>query len=1283
MSVSQTQINPPQNWQDFESGSASLWAQELSCPGLKRFGRGGQEQYGLDILGYRENKPDFLVGVQCKCIDRAKKLDAATVRDEVKKVLASGFDIREYFITHTGRDDAKLDRLAVELSQEQKKLGRDIVIWVWGWGTLQERIAKDPDVALEFDPSYSAFGKRVVEGMSDQSRMLADIHSMIATMGAPGTAILSPLDAPAAITSVADAAWDKIIDRCRSMADEGRPGQALSLLVGLWDDLDDTASNRIRFRVKANIGSCHLKLGDTENASAELVAAFDLWPDDVKAITNKVLGLILRKEFEAALDLAKDGLDRFPDSDTLGAHMIHALPRECAVDDPREMLPDGLRRTENVWIAYIDYLWERERRPDWWQAAKSALEDFPESDQLSVSAANAAVDRLARKHNERQSLNEAERLELESASLVLAKQYETLMAHECPTRADHVSHVMNYIVSLAALGSTHAARDVIRTWLDIQPDNRHLLVMAGRLGVESRDKGLEEIAFERLSNDDGEALLLKSQIAARHGNWSFLRGITPEQAGRIPESERTTVAALLASAKAKAETPSQAAASAAALVQATSSEPRPSILAAALARDLALPDLERTAFENAIAATTADSHFSSRSMVAHYAMGKDAYGTVIRLLDGHVAPNEDSEELSMLATAYAYAMPSRQGGNAFFASLSDPLRTSDRYRFLKGIYHFNEGDIASAEIELRAAHSAAPGDCRLIFAVFQTLSRRPDYEAAVAEFLRTIDLGVLSGNPTDKLLIARALQAVDRTDEGIALAYDALRSSPNDADAHLHYAFLIFESAEPSPLLEDPAAVEVGCWVELTGSDGENFAFLIEEGKDQPAAGIFSPSHIYSREALGKRVGDEISTPHAHEVRTWRVNKIKSRYLHAFHDVTEHFNERFPDHRGFWKMTMKDNDPSAVFDLTRKQAEHRDMVVDTYHRNLVPLHVAAGGGGSRLISLVETLRHFGKNIKTCRGSGAERQAAFQAIIDTQQSGVVLDTFTFWLVVELGSLGVLKDVFARVMVTRSTADEIAVMKREHLTGRERRSGTTTFLDGQFHFHEFTEDDWLARDKTFAKRDRALSEIDVVSIHLEDDLDPEVEIAIQEMGADFFAPALAAREHGALLLSDDLAFRHLSKECFGVKCGWLQAVLMHARSTGKLEMTRYAELIADLARMKHGYVSIEAGALSSLVLEDGPVDNSRFDALTNFIGIETADMRSHISVTVEFLRFIWAARSISVRTMAFTGLILEKLLRFRRDDWRAVLQILSAGVGNQRFDDYLHRWRRGHFLPMENS
>jgi len=51
------------------------------------------------------------------------------------------------------------------------------------------------------------------------------------------------------------------IDQLRDMLNAGRPRTALGLLEGLWGGLPEGAEGRIRFRIKANIAACLLRLG--------------------------------------------------------------------------------------------------------------------------------------------------------------------------------------------------------------------------------------------------------------------------------------------------------------------------------------------------------------------------------------------------------------------------------------------------------------------------------------------------------------------------------------------------------------------------------------------------------------------------------------------------------------------------------------------------------------------------------------------------------------------------------------------------------------------------------------------------------------------------------------------------------------------------------------------------------------------------------------------------------------------------------------------------------------
>ena len=77
MKISQT-LRRPANWQDFESLCLLLWRSEWKSEDIKKNGRNGQAQKGVDICGHRDGEDGFS-GVQCKC----KPGNTALTRDEI------------------------------------------------------------------------------------------------------------------------------------------------------------------------------------------------------------------------------------------------------------------------------------------------------------------------------------------------------------------------------------------------------------------------------------------------------------------------------------------------------------------------------------------------------------------------------------------------------------------------------------------------------------------------------------------------------------------------------------------------------------------------------------------------------------------------------------------------------------------------------------------------------------------------------------------------------------------------------------------------------------------------------------------------------------------------------------------------------------------------------------------------------------------------------------------------------------------------------------------------
>src|ERR1700688_782679 len=97
-----THIPIPKNHADFESKSVILLRLLLEDPGVKKLGRSGQKQYGIDLIGYRKASLNRPVGIQCKKKKPGEALTAKEVRAEVRKALKyMGLDLIN-FVTFDG-----------------------------------------------------------------------------------------------------------------------------------------------------------------------------------------------------------------------------------------------------------------------------------------------------------------------------------------------------------------------------------------------------------------------------------------------------------------------------------------------------------------------------------------------------------------------------------------------------------------------------------------------------------------------------------------------------------------------------------------------------------------------------------------------------------------------------------------------------------------------------------------------------------------------------------------------------------------------------------------------------------------------------------------------------------------------------------------------------------------------------------------------------------------------------------------------------------------------------
>lgn len=162
MKISQT-LRKPANWQDFESLCLLLWREEWKSDDLKKNGRNGQAQNGVDICGHKDGE-DAYSGIQCKCKPGNKALTIEEIDDEVDNAKAFKPALKRLIFATTADKDAPIEEYVRLKDDENRKNGLfsiDIKSWQDIIDLLElnkpvlhaylDIVAEDYAVAITFD----------------------------------------------------------------------------------------------------------------------------------------------------------------------------------------------------------------------------------------------------------------------------------------------------------------------------------------------------------------------------------------------------------------------------------------------------------------------------------------------------------------------------------------------------------------------------------------------------------------------------------------------------------------------------------------------------------------------------------------------------------------------------------------------------------------------------------------------------------------------------------------------------------------------------------------------------------------------------------------------------------------------------------------------------------------------------------------------------------------------------------------------------------------------------
>lgn len=162
MKIAQT-LRRPANWQDFESLCLLLWREEWKSDDLKKNGRNGQLQNGVDISGHRDGENEYS-GIQCKCKPGNKQVTGEEIEEEINNARAFKPALRRLVFATTADKDVSIEeyvRLKDEENRKQGLFSIDIKSWQDIIDLLERNksvlntyldiVAEDYAVAITFD----------------------------------------------------------------------------------------------------------------------------------------------------------------------------------------------------------------------------------------------------------------------------------------------------------------------------------------------------------------------------------------------------------------------------------------------------------------------------------------------------------------------------------------------------------------------------------------------------------------------------------------------------------------------------------------------------------------------------------------------------------------------------------------------------------------------------------------------------------------------------------------------------------------------------------------------------------------------------------------------------------------------------------------------------------------------------------------------------------------------------------------------------------------------------
>jgi len=1278
------EIPKPKDWQAFQRNCVLLFRSELKDPHAQEYGRAGQKQRGIDILGRRDGRGDHFVGVQCRLI--VNPLKEAKILSDARAALELKADLKELIFATTAKDDTGAADAAIAVTRALKAEGHDLEVAVYGWGQLQTLIALHEQAHNAFHPSAVASAAHQNTALSaDQPELAALIASQVveqlrnSVFTAPQREVATGADEDPALHARIDTFRDLFNDQDETiLAKKG--------LLSILDTEDLSDKPWARYRIETNLGAIAIDLGREEEAAGRFETAHSIRPEDPNALANLALARTIQGRFDEAIEAARSALAGEPRADHAVGYLLQAAAQSDFKGDPESLIPADMIGSTHADLGLAEYL-RRRSPPHWEGSVLEIVRRHPDASEFTrvrsvaiLALAVESADTIAGGHGP------VTTQELNAAADDTKKLAEHCLDVGFQDTHDLVAHLNNAAV-LLRLCQRHAESEELLvkgiSRIGDEPQLRRLLAIARAA------QGRDDEAIQTLRDDaDPENQIFRAELLASTGDLpgalaSALAIETDGVSDRIIRLRWRIIGEV-------AVRLGDDAALTSAVGGLRSLDPddiAASLLEIRADRKASADDEAAQTRLRALAATVpADLDMMSRYFLAAELKHQDLPEEASHLLEGHV----DLSRQSPSTTLFLDSLAAARRDKAFRQALaeSDPeVRNDPETLWTVAAHAWNLGDLAASLTAVDELLQQQPDEPRARLLRIEILIRQDRSNELFAELEKPLER-LAWQRPSDQFRLASLLGHFGFVERAAELAYRLFLQHRDRSRAWMTLSMLVLgegQGDQNAGTLWDASQVAPNMAVDLKFDDGSDLFFVVE-----PDAGLrrldpesWELDHATVRNVIGLKVGDTFVAP---DGRSGEVSQIRHKYVARFHYVIDHHESRFPEIFGFKRVAVDVDQPGGLDGLIAQLKSRREWIEQEqaqYLNGPMPLGILAHRLGMDTIEVAAGLAEQGLKLKVAIGNLEEREAANEAVNDNAKRGCVLDLLAFWTIWRLEAFDAVRATCGPIHLPPSVLDRLRARRErlEAFTADSHKSAS--YEKGKIVLQETPAE---VVCKLREEVDRALvwaeSNATILPIVASDELPEALREHLRLGRSDICDSVVVAHQNSLLLVTDDLTTRQLDRLMGGAGGAWLHVVFGVACNRGNINFDQYVRWSANLVGAGHNYLGVSGAALAQAARLDALSEGSPgylFRTLSQQIGGSAAEPVSHIQATIDCLQELWSDVAAARYREPVTGYLLRQLVRQRQADYPIILRTVLASVWRQpHLIEYIRDWLHGHFM-----